>query len=86
MAELVCFPQGRNVGKARHVAERWLAKSSRDRETYWTTVVGRMAGVMLRIGFSDEEVGRQTEAFRRAVQAQIDFATHSDNRTPPGAA
>ena len=88
MAEIICFPQDRNIGKARIVAHRWLQKSGRAREAYWSTTIGRMAGVMLRIGFSDDAIARETEAFRRAVQIEIDFTTDvfTDNRTPPGAA
>jgi hypothetical protein len=88
MAEIIPFPQGRNIGKARVVAQRWLQKSGRAREAYWSTTIGRMAGVMLRIGFPDDVIARETEAFRRAVQTEIDFSTDvfPDNRTPPGAA
>lgn len=88
MADLIPFPQDRNIGKARHVAERWLQKSGRAREVYWSTTVNRLALVMARIGFDDAEIARETEAFRRAVQTEIDFSTDvfPDNRTPPGAA
>jgi len=87
MAEIIPFPQSRNIGKARHVAERWLQKSGRVQESYWTSVIGGMAGVMVRIGFPDDVIARETEAFRRAVQAEIDRRQASlPNRNPPGAA
>ena len=88
MADLIPFPQDRNVGKARHVAHRLLRKSGRERETYWSTTVNRMALVMERIGFDDVEIARQVHAFHRAVQTEIDFSQDilTDNRNPPGAA
>lgn len=88
MAVILPFPQDRNIGKARVVAHRWLQKSGRARESYWSTTVNRMAFVMARIGFDDAEIAKQVDAFQRAVQTEIDFTTDvfTDNRTPPGAA
>lgn len=84
MADLIPFPQDRNIGKARVVAHRWLQKSWRARESYWSTTVNRMAFVMQRIGFDDAEIARQVDAFQRAVQTEIDFTTDvfSTDRTP----
>lgn len=85
MAEIICFPQDRNVGKARHVAALYLAKSTeRARTTYWQMVCGRLAGSMGRAGFSDVEIERQIEAFLWAVEQEIAIICQRGNG--PGAA
>lgn len=85
MAQILPFPQDRNVGKARRVARVWLSFRGRQREAYWSNTVGRLAFVLERIGFDEAEVDRQLEAFKLAVQAQIDIPTDDtiDNRNPP---
>jgi len=76
MADIYCFPQERNVGKARHVAHVYLRKrTDRDREGYWCMTVSRLAQVMRKCGFSDPEIDRQVTAFRNAVQDEIN-TTH----------
>lgn len=72
MPKVVPFPQSRNIGKARHVAERWLAKSTkRARQTYWRMIADRYATVMIRVGLSEEEVDRQITDFCLLVEEQI---------------
>lgn len=85
MGKVVCFPQERNVGKARHVARLYLGKETdRARNTYWQMVCGRLAGTMERAGFSDAEIERQTQAFLWAVEEEIARLTQQNNG--PGAA
>lgn len=85
MAEIICFPQDRNVGKARHVAKLYLAKKTvRARDTYWDMVCGRLAGSMRRAEFSDAEINRQLEAFLWAVEQEIAVICQRGNG--PGAA
>lgn len=91
MADLLMFPQHRNVGKARHVAELYIAKrTEKDRDTYWRLTKDRLAGVMERCGFDDAEIDLQVEAFRSAVQDQINtihsFKPHRGSDGGPGAA
>lgn len=72
MAELIIFPQARNVGKVRHVAELYLSKTSaKDQEIYWRMVVSRLAAFMARCGFSQHVIDQQIGAFCTAVQNQI---------------
>lgn len=87
MADILCFPLNRAVGRARHVADLWLQKSGRDREVYWSNTVRRMTGVLQRVGLSDDEIAVQIDAFQRAVQVEVDFAhsilSHDTNHKPP---
>jgi hypothetical protein len=73
VAELIIFPQSRNVGKARHVAAIYRDKSSpREREIYWRMVVNRLAGCMVKCGFSQSTIDQQINNFHNAVQNQLD--------------
>ena len=73
MAELIIFPQARNIGKARHVAELYWSKDSpREREIYWRMVVNRLAACMIKCGFSRSAIDQQINSFRNAVQDQLD--------------
>ncbi|UJW83989.1 DUF6074 family protein [Devosia sp. SL43] len=73
MAELIIFPQARNVGKARHVAELYSSKGSpKEREIYWRMVVSRLAACMVKCGFSQSAIDQQINSFRNAVQDQLD--------------
>jgi hypothetical protein len=75
VAELIIFPQARNVGKARHVAEIYLGKTSaKDQETYWRMVVSRLAAFMAKCGFPQGVIDQQIGAFHTAVQTQIERA------------
>ena len=72
MADLIIFPQSRNVGKARHVAELYWSKvSPKEREIYWRMVVNRLAAGMARCGFSQPAIDQQINSFRNAVQDQL---------------
>ncbi|HCO55167.1 MAG TPA: hypothetical protein DIT93_09135 [Pelagibacterium sp.] len=85
MADLICFPQERNVGKARHVAVIYLGKDTeRGRNSYWKMVVERLAGTMARCGFSEAEIDREIGAFLWAVEQQIYILTQRNDG--PGAA
>lgn len=92
MADLILFPQARNVGKARHVAAVWLSKpSQRDRDAYWSLICGRYRRAMSRAGFADETIMDQLDEFCRAVNEQIvaidELAhPHHQDKDPSGAA
>jgi hypothetical protein len=73
VAELIIFPQARNVGKARHVAELYWSKGShKEREIYWRMVVNRLAACMIKCGFSQSAIDQQISSFRNAVLDQLD--------------
>ena len=79
MAELIMFPQARNVGKARHVAELYWGKGSpKEREIYWRMVVNRLAACMIKCGFSQSAIDQQVGSFRNAVQDQLDALPHRE--------
>ena len=92
MADILCFPQQRNVGKARHVAELYLnRRTTKDRDVYWRTTKNRLAGVLERCGFPEAEIDKQIVAFTGAVQREIDIihnfrATGRGSDNGPGAA
>lgn len=73
MAELIIFPQSRNVGKARHVAKLYWSKGSpKEREIYWRMIVSRLAACLAKCGFSQPTIDQQINSFRFAVQDELD--------------
>lgn len=82
-AELICFPQDRNVGKVRKVAATYANRPTRAaRNGYWIGICSTLAAVMRRRGFSEAEIARQTDAFHHAVEAEL-FALASGQTCPP---
>jgi hypothetical protein len=72
MADLLAFPQGRNVGKARHVAALWMQRRpGRQRDSYWATVCQRLRGVLERVGFDESEIDKQVGDFAATVNDQV---------------
>jgi len=85
MAELICFPQERNVGKARRVAAVYLRRrTDKARSTYWRDTCATLEWMMRRRGFSPAEIERQVSAFTWAVQNEINRLSARGNG--PGAA
>ena len=84
---IICFPQRRNVGKARHVAALILKRrEGRDRDSYWQQVCTRMAGTLSRAGLDDVEINRQIWGFSEAVTVEISRINASDRQQPGGTA
>lgn len=80
---VMAFPQNRNVGKARHVAQKLLSKSTqRDRDAYWRRVVSDYVRVMQRIGIPDSAIQREIDGLHALVSWQI----AEMHRRGPGAA
>jgi hypothetical protein len=85
MAQLVCFPQERNIGKARRVASVYLGKrTEKARSSYWGDTCNRLQWTMQRCGFIDHEIERQIQAFKWAVEEELDRLSQRGNG--PGAA
>lgn len=71
-ATLICFPQDRNIGRARRVAQTYVRRpTERAREAYLAETCQTLAGVMQRRGFERVEIERQIMAFRIAVAAEL---------------
>ena len=84
-ATIICFPQDRNVGKARHVAALILKREGAERDSYWRQVCNRLAGTMSKAGIDDDEIDRQLSALSRAVSLEMSRLDHSDRQRPGGA-
>jgi hypothetical protein len=72
VADVILFPQVRNIGKARHVAALWMQrKPGRERDTYWLSVTKRFRNAAGRLGLVDREIDREIAGLRDAVENQI---------------
>lgn len=85
-ASIICFPQRRNIGKVRHVAQHLMRRpEGRARETYWNQVCNRMAGTMAKAGIGEDEITHQLNAFAESVGWEMQRLA-SDGRQRPGGA
>ena len=85
MADLICFPQERNVGKARRVAAVYLNKpTDRGKTSYWGDICGRLEHTMRRCGFPDQTIEKEIRGFKCAVELELGRLTNRDQG--PGAA
>ncbi len=74
MADLIAFPQDRNVGKARHVAALWMQRpTQRARDVYWRSITRNLFSRLVANGFTPAQADRQLVAFCKAVQHQVDL-------------
>ena len=85
-AAIVCFPQHRNVGKARHTALLLLQKEGKSREAYWRQVCKGLTASMKNAHIKAEEIERQLLAFRHLVSAEMSRLSSGNQRQPGGAA
>ncbi|WP_173088943.1 DUF6074 family protein [Devosia sp. 1635] len=86
-ATIICFPQRRNIGKARHVAVLLLRRAEGpQRETYWSQVCNRMAGTLDKVGMDDAEIDRQLRAFAETVSSEMCRLSNTGLQQPGGAA
>src|SRR5687767_6617589 len=68
---VVPFPQNRNVGKARHVAQLTLAREGRAREHYLRQVRLRLGWSLAASGLPAAQVQQQIHAFGQAVATEM---------------
>lgn len=71
-AKLIPFPGDRLIGKARHVADLYLAKSEKAQKNYWCVTQDRYLQSLLKVGVSKLEAETSLERFRDAVQRELD--------------
>jgi len=87
MADLICFPQSRNVGKARHVAATMDRRQpGRSRDAYWNTIQKQMVEKLRGLDFQQAEIDRQLSAFTDAVNRAVAEGWHFDQQQQPGGA
>lgn len=88
--QFIAFPLKRRIGRIRRVAEVYDRKTERDREGYWRTTVNNLVTHLERLGYSDEQVTKEIEAFRDAVSAELFIISQrkplSGQKGPGGAA
>ena len=90
MAELLCFPLCRRVGKARHVAQLYARKvTEREAVSYWRQVITTLDRELQRLGFDECLINSQLSAFREAVTGELRILERrrlSGSDNGPGAA
>lgn len=70
---VIVFPLRWRKGKARHVAETFLAtKPGKRRTGYWNRIVTGIERQLERTGLDEEGIARELHEFTAAVQAEID--------------
>lgn len=70
-AAIIAFPQSRNVGRARHVAEKLEARQGKAKDSYWRRVCNDLAAMLYRAGIDDRQVEAQIQAFHDAVSLEL---------------
>lgn len=79
------FPLSWRTGTARRVAEAYLSKTPKARARYWKETLEINERELARIGCATDDVDREQDGFKRAVQAAID-AIQGRTPEPDGAA
>lgn len=75
-AIIIAFPQGRNIGRVRHVATKFLAQAEgRPRDAYWRRIINNLVGQLEKAGIDQQEIEHQVADFHYAVQAELDLRT-----------
>lgn len=70
-AAIIAFPQSRNVGRARRVAEKLEARQGKAKDSYWRRVCNDLASMLYRAGIDDRQVEAQIQAFHDAVSLEL---------------
>lgn len=85
-SKVIAFPQSRRVGRIRHVAERLLEKRGEAYQRYWSLTVGTLRNQLLKVSLKPAEIETQLEAFRRAVEAELNRRVFQRSLDDGGAA
>lgn len=88
---MIPFPLAARVGKVRRCAEVLQGSANQAvRDAYWRKTVGHLREKLVELGLADEEVRREIQAFRSAVQQEYlrrDYVLHyGAGGAPDGAA
>lgn len=82
-ATILPFPQGRNIGKVRHVARYLLRRpEGRARDAYWGQICNRMTESMRRADLRDDVIHHQIQGFRDAVGMEMGRILADGQRRP----
>ncbi|TPL49212.1 hypothetical protein FJ937_17180 [Mesorhizobium sp. B2-4-4] len=71
MAEVICFPMRRRLGKIRRTVEMLSARNGRAADHYWRQTVAGLVAQLCRAGLAEFEVRREVHAFSAAVQKEL---------------
>lgn len=85
-ATVIPFPQQRNIGRARHVAQKLVAREGKSKQSYWRRSCADLASMLSRAGLNQQDVERQLSAFRDAVGVELGRITDDQQHCQPGGA
>ncbi|SIQ98994.1 hypothetical protein SAMN05880590_11015 [Rhizobium sp. RU35A] len=84
--EVIVFPLGKRVGKARHIAGKLIemerAGKEKVRTNYWNERVKDIASELYRRGLSEAEIDVEIAAFRETVIAEMKKSAAIANQSP----
>lgn len=86
-AVIVPFPQQRNIGRARHVAQKLRQRDGKSKESYWRRSCADLAAVLSKSGLGSRDVEQQLLSFRDAVGVELGRmpCKQADLKRPGGA-
>lgn len=81
--QVIIFPMEARIGKARHVAEKCLSRKSKEQRTgYWNLIVKNLTEELEKRGLQPDQIQKEIEAFRDAVEAEMRKAHAQANQSP----
>ncbi|MCV3764047.1 DUF6074 family protein [Rhizobium sp. TRM95796] len=89
VCSVVAFPLKKRIGKVRRVAGVFNEKSEKQRLWYWRTQVAQLSDQLQRIGYGEERIEEEIEAFRVAVSRELSMMNYqrlSRGNNPKGVA
>ena len=82
--QTIVFPFAKRVGKVREVADKLRGKTQGQGGAYWSQMIDGQVRTLERIGFSDAEIDAEINAFRAAVQRELDRRAYAGQLSRPG--
>jgi len=71
-ADIVAFPQERNLGRARRVVDAVVTKRTQSsRQRYFDRVLFQLGSELEAAGLGASQINRELDAFTRAVNAEL---------------
>jgi len=75
--ELIPFPFQFRAKQVRQCAYALMTKSEKAATAHWERTLSRMGDKLFQLGFSQREVDRQYQAFKREVESEMARRTHT---------
>lgn len=82
--EVIPFPCRSRIGKARRVADMIFGTTDRGAEAYWLRTLSDLRRQMARVGIPDDRIEMEIDAFRVAVQKELDRRAYAGQISRPG--